>query len=181
MTPVATDSDLATIDSCTGLDTETKRILREVRISIDTIVLSAEDKADVFDVCRKFAVEISKPEPSPDRLLRYWNWMNELAPTAAHELAKSATVQRLSMRWGECIQAKGGFINETAAEAYVRSIQDRRIRDAVASAHGVMLELSMFEGVRPEGAFDLLYFYKCLASWLQPLRFQWATEDTGSE
>jgi hypothetical protein len=100
-------------------------------------------------------------------LLRYWRRIDELAPAAAHALARAEPVQRRSLRWGEGIQPRSGYLNERAAREFVESVADPRIRSALGWAHAVMLELSLFEQQRPEGAFDLLYLYRFLARWFE--------------
>jgi hypothetical protein len=82
-------------------------------------------------------------------------------------LAQAEPVQRLSLRWGEGIRPRGGYLNERAAREFVESVADARIRGALGWAHAVMLELSLFEQLRPEGAFDLLFLYRFLARWFE--------------
>lgn len=141
-----------------------RRLLRDVRISLETVNLSDEDRDDAITCFTRFVAEMAKSAPHPDRLMRYWRWLDELAPTAAHELATSEIIQHQSMRWGDCIQPKGGFLNERAAKEFVQKIADKQVRDALEWAYGQMVELSFWKAVRPEGGFDLLYFYRLLAS-----------------
>jgi hypothetical protein len=166
MSLIATKSDLELIEDLTAIGPEVKRLLREARIAIESVYLPSEDKEDVADSLRRFAKELGNPYRHPERLMRYWARINDLAPTVAHMLAKSEAVQELSMCWGDCIQTKGGFLNEIPAREFVESIEDPSVRYALEWAFAQMLEMSFFEGTRPEGTFDLLYFYKLLASLL---------------
>jgi hypothetical protein len=152
----ATDADLAAIDSLDRVDTQTKRLLKEVRISLETVYLSAEDREDVADSLRRLARELNKPEPDPDRLQRYWWRIDDLAPTAGHELARAEAIQQRSLRWGEGIRPKGGYLNEAAAREFADSVTDPHLRQVLERAHAAMVQLSLTEKVRPEGAFDLL-------------------------
>ena len=68
------------------------------------------------------------------------------------------------MRWGDCIQPKGGFLNERAARDYVKSIENCQSRQALEAIYNEIVYLSCFRGIRPQGAFDVLYVYRVLAS-----------------
>ena len=167
MDRATTEADLATLDALGGLNTELRNLLREIRLSINTISIPPEDRADVVDSFRRFVAELAKSDPDADRLMRYWRRIDELAPTTAHELARIETVQRLSLRWGEGIQPRGGYLNERAAREFVEATTDPRIRRVLEWAHYQMVWLSASEWLRPEGAFDLLYFYRVLAKWFE--------------
>lgn len=156
----AADVDLQSIEALTAIDPEVRDLLKEARIAIESVYLSLEDKEDVADSLRRFATELSWPARHPERLMRYWNRIMDLAPTVGHLLATSEEIQQLSMWWGDSIRPKGGFLNEAKARDYVESIEDPSIRAVMAWAYSRMAELSFFERTRPEGAFDLLYFYK---------------------
>jgi hypothetical protein len=161
-----TKADLAWIDTLPTLDPEVKRLLRDARVSIESLYLPDEDKEDLGGSIRRFAREVSNPDRHPERLMRYWRRIEELSPTIGHMLAKSEAIQELSLCWGACIQPKGGFLNESSAREFVESVGDPQIRTALEWAYATMWERSLFDGDRPEGAFDLLYFYKVLASLL---------------
>jgi hypothetical protein len=163
--------DLAAIDQMPRLDPPLRRLLKEVRISIDTVHLSVEDRTDLIESFRRFTAELSKPEPRPDRLWRFWSRVDDLAPTVGHELARADPIQQLSSLNGFGIQPRGGFLHEAAAAELVQTIADPRIRTALGMAYRQMVQLSSREGVRPEGTFDLLYFYKLLASLLKSSEF----------
>jgi hypothetical protein len=165
MSRAAADADLETIERLTAITPEVKRLLKEARIAIESVYLPAEDKDDVADSLLRLARELSSANRHPERMMRYWTRINDLAPTVAHQLAKSEDIQRLSLCWGDCIQPKGGFLNESTARQFVESLDDPEIRTALKWFYAQIVQMSIFKGDRPEGTFDLLYFYKVLA-WL---------------
>ncbi len=114
------------------------------------------------DSLQRFAKELANPQRNPERLRRYWGRINDLAPTVGHLLSTSEAIQEASLWWGDCIQPKGGFLNEGPAHEYVETIDDRQIRRALEWAYAGICETLYMDGVRPEGPFDLLYFYKLL-------------------
>jgi hypothetical protein len=161
-----TKTDLAWIDTLPTPDPEVKRVLRDARVSVESLYLPKEDKEDLADSLRRFAKEVSNSDRHPERLMRYWRRIDDLSPTIGHMLAKSEAVQELSLCWGTCIEPRGGFLNESPAREFVESVCDPELRTALEWAYAGMCERSLFEGERPEGAFDLLYFYKVLAGLL---------------
>jgi hypothetical protein len=163
MSLVGTKADLESIENLTAIDPDVKRLLKDVRIALESAYLSATDKEDVADSLRRFARELSSPDRHPERLMRYWSRIDDLAPTAADMLAKSEAVQELSMCWGTTIRPKGGYLNEAQAREFVESVDDNGLRAALEWAYACILEMSFFAGIRPEGTFDLLYFYKLMA------------------
>lgn len=167
MRRAAIDADLATIDRLAGVEPSLKRLLADVRVSLETVFLSALDREDVLDSFRRLTEELGRTMPDAERLMRYWNRINDLAPTAGHQLAESPAIRELSLQAGDSIQPRGGFLNEAAAAAFVQSVESPSIRRVLEEAHTAMKDLSLYEGRRPEGAFDLLYFYQLLAWWFR--------------
>ncbi|MCA9068022.1 MAG: hypothetical protein KDA84_03830 [Planctomycetaceae bacterium] len=159
------ENDLAQLDTFKVADPALHKCLWEIRLSIDTLYLPDEDKLDVINTFCRFVTELRKPEPHSERLFRYWRWIDELAPTVAHELAQLESIRQLSLLWGEGIRAKGGFLNERAAREFVEAITDPHIRQSLEWMYSKMLELSLFDNIRPEGTFDLLFFYRMLTEW----------------
>lgn len=168
----ATEAGLASIEHLPALSPDLKRALREARIAIESVYLSDVDKEDLADSLQRFARELANPQRHPERLKRYWGRIYDLAPTVGHLLSTSEAIQEASLWWGDHIQPKGGFLNEGPAREYVEAIDDPQIRLALEWAYAVICEMSYMDGVRPEGPFDLLYFYKLLAGLLRPPYFE---------
>lgn len=162
-----TASDLTTLDSLPNIDGSLRQLLKDVRLSLDTVHLTAEDREDVLESFRHFTAELCKPTPRPERLWRFWSRVDDLAPTAGHALAQAEAIQQLSQVGGFGIHPRGGFLNEVAAGKFVASVEDARIKQVLGLAYRQLLTLAQREGVRPEGAFDLLYFYKAIAALAQ--------------
>jgi hypothetical protein len=156
-------ADLEWVPHINGVDAEFRECCRETRLLIESCPLSDEDRDDIVDSWRRFSQEMSRAEPHAERLERYWRRIDEISPSVSHRFACSPSVRRRSETWfARSIRPRGGFVREREAADLRGKIDDPKALLWIDVAYTVMINLSRLRGFRPEGAFDLCYFYTVL-------------------
>ena len=84
-----------TVDNSTNLDTELKEKLTLAREEIDKLDVPQDDKDDVADDLGKLTEELDKPEPTPNRVERFFKRIEEIAPTVGTILASATRIIQL--------------------------------------------------------------------------------------
>jgi hypothetical protein len=83
------------VNKSVHMDDDLKKTLTQAREAVEKADLSDADKADVAESLRKLADELDKSDKNPGLLRRFWNRINEVAPTISSIVASAATISQM--------------------------------------------------------------------------------------
>ena len=83
------------VNKSVHMDDDLKAKLTQAREAVEKADLSDADKADVAQSLRKLADELDKPDKNPGLVRRFWNRINEVAPTISSIVASAASISEM--------------------------------------------------------------------------------------